>query len=137
MARVRSYRELHEIHSHRERFQYLQVHARIGVATFGFERYLNQRFYTSREWRHARNAVIARDRGCDLGIEGYEVYDKIIVHHMNPLNPDDITEGHPRIFDPEYLICVTQITHNAVHYGDESLLAKPPVERRPGDTKLW
>lgn len=98
---------------------------------------MNQQFYTSRQWKDVRREVIARDEAMDLGVPGYEIYDKIIVHHMNPMVPDDIEHSEGHILNPEFLICVTHNTHNAIHYGDESLLAKPLIERRPGDTKLW
>src|SRR5690606_15599126 len=101
------------------------------------DRYLNQRFYTSKEWRDVRNFVIARDEGLDLGVPGYEIFDKIIIHHMNPMVAEDIVHGNDDILDPEFLITTTHQTHNAIHYGDENLLAKPLVERRPGDTRLW
>ena len=115
----------------------MQLRSQVGVATFGFERYVNQRFYNSTEWRHVRNVVIARDEGRDLGIDGCEIYDRVYIHHMNPMNINSINDGDESIIDPEYLICVTHNTHNAIHYGDESLLVKPLVARRPGDTKLW
>jgi hypothetical protein len=120
-----------------ERYKYLALHGEVGRATFGFDRYLNQQFYTSRQWRDIRNHVIARDLGRDLGIEGYEIHNRIYIHHMNPMTVEDITSGDPRILDPEFLISVTHRTHNAIHYGDEGLLPKPPVQRRPGDTTLW
>lgn len=107
------------------------------MATFGFERYLNQRFYTSAQWRSVRNHVIARDEGCDLGLAGYEIFSKLVIHHMNPMTVEQVEDADERILDPEYLISVSLRTHNAVHYGDESLLVTAPVERRPGDTKLW
>lgn len=136
-TRIRSYTELSRMHDFRERFRYLQTHSSVGVATFGFERWLNQAFYTSVLWRNARHEVIARDRGCDLGIEGYEIYDRVIIHHMNPIDVAAITHGDESLIDPEYLITTTHRTHNAIHYGDERLLAEPFVPRRPGDTKLW
>lgn len=105
--------------------------------TFGFDRWVNQQFYTSRSWRYARNEVIVRDGGCDLGVPGYDIQTALLVHHINPLTPDDLVEGGEWIIDPEFLITTTHRTHNAIHYGDDSLLVKPPVERRPGDTKLW
>jgi hypothetical protein len=134
---VRSYSELRRLDTLAERFRYLALRGEVGRATFGFDRYLNQQFYTSRQWRHIRNHVIARDVGRDLGIDGYEIHDRIYIHHMNPMTVDDITSGDPRILDPEFLISVTHKTHNAIHYGDEGLLAKPLAERIPGDTKLW
>jgi hypothetical protein len=106
-------------------------------ATFGYDRWINQKFYTSREWRRARLAVIARDGGCDLGLRGHEIFDRAYVHHMNPMTEEQIIHGDEDIFIPEYLITVSQTTHNAIHFGDERLLIRPQVIRRPGDTKLW
>lgn len=136
-SRVRCYAELRTFATYEERYKYLRVSSQVGVATFGFERHLNQGFYTSTQWRHVRNIVIARDSGCDMGVDGYEIYDRVIIHHMNPMKVQDILEGDERTLDPEYLICVTLRTHNAIHYGDENNLIKPLVARRPGDTKLW
>jgi hypothetical protein len=137
MTIIRSYTELRRICDYEERYKYLQLRSSVGIETFGFERYLNQRFYISAQWKHARNIVVARDRGCDLGVEGYEIHDRVIIHHMNPMTVEAVTEGDERILDPEFLVCVSHNTHNAIHYGDESLLVKPIVARRPGDTKLW
>lgn len=120
-----------------ERFRYLSLRGEVGVSTFGFDRYLNQRFYTSREWRQLRDHVIVRDNGCDLGIEGYEIHDKILVHHMNPVIVDDIVAREDSILDPNFLITTTHRTHNAIHYGDERLLPRQHVPRERGDTKLW
>jgi len=137
-TRIRSYRELRRIDSFEERYEYLRLDGTVGRETFGYDRYLNQRFYTSREWRMARQEIIARDLGCDLGVEGYEIFEKIIIHHMNPITVEQVMHGDDSIFDPEFLICVTHNTHNAIHYGDNSLLKlNRIVERRPGDTKLW
>jgi hypothetical protein len=135
--RTRSYSELRRLGSLEERFRYLSVRATVASATFGSDRYLNQRFYASQEWRSIRNHVILRDRGCDLGIDGFEIHDRVYIHHMNPMTIEDIVDGDPSILDPEFLISVTLRTHNAIHYGDESQLPKPFVERRPGDTQLW
>jgi len=135
--RARSYTELIRIPTFEERYDYLSVRGVVGLDTFGFERWLNQAFYHSREWRHARQQAIARDRGCDLGIEGQEIFDRPIVHHMNPIAVDDITHANIDIINPEYLITVSLRTHNAIHYGDRSQLVQPLVRRRPGDTKLW
>lgn len=134
---IRRYSELRNITDFEERFRYLSLGGRVGESTFGFDRYLNQKFYTSREWRQIRHHVIARDQGCDLGIAGYEIYSKILIHHMNPITVDEITHGDDSILDPEYLITTTHMTHNAIHYGDEKLLPRLLVERTPGDTKLW
>ena len=120
-----------------ERFDYLSLRGTVGQTTFGFERYLNQQFYTSRQWRQVRHHVIARDLGCDLGVEGFEIFDKIIIHHMNPMNVDEIIHGDEAILDPEFLISTTHGTHNAIHYGTKTHLPRRLVERRPGDTKLW
>lgn len=134
---IRSYSELRRIRTFRERFDYLQLKGEVGSSTFGFDRYINQRFYTSRQWRQVRDQVIARDGGLDLGVEGYEIFDRIIIHHMNPMHVEDIESGVYDIMDPRFLITTTHRTHNAIHYGDEKLLARPYVERRRGDTNLW
>ena len=134
---IRSYSELCLIGTIEERYDYLRLKGAVGAPTFAHERWMNQRFYRSVEWRRVRNEVIARDEGCDLGIEGYEIHDRIYIHHMNPMIVDDLKEGSASILDPEYLISVTMRTHNAIHYGDVSLLPSVPIERRPGDTKLW
>lgn len=136
-TRIRCYTELCRIRDYEGRYGYLRLSAAIGIPTFGFDRYLNQRFYTSTQWRHIRNHVIDRDSGRDLGIEGYEIHDRIAIHHMNPMTADAVASGDESVFDPEFLITVAHNTHNAIHFGDERLLSKPPVERRPGDTKLW
>jgi len=134
---TRSYSELRNIRSFEDRFRYLALRGRVGDPTFGFDRYINQMFYTSRQWRQVRHHVIARDEGCDLGIEGYEIHVKPIIHHMNPMTVDDIVQGDESILDPEFLITTSHQTHNAIHYGDERQLPRLFVERRPGDTKLW
>jgi hypothetical protein len=134
---IRCYTELVRIADYYERYKYLRLHSAVGIATFGFDRYVNQMFYTSSEWKHVRNIVIDRDRSCDLGVEGYEIHDRIIIHHMNPITIRQVERGEDVILDPEYLISVTHRTHNAIHYGDEGLLVRPLVARRPGDTKLW
>lgn len=135
--RTRTYSELRRIRGFEERYRYLALRGEVGESTFGFDRYLNQRFYRSSEWRHLRSHVIARDMGCDLGVEGYELHDRIYIHHMNPMVVEDIKHGNADILDPEFLISTSHRTHNAIHYGDENLLPKQFVERRPGDTKLW
>lgn len=129
--------ELCRIQTFEERFDYLSVKAGVGIDTFGFERWLNQAFYHSAHWRRARQEVIARDYGRDLGVEGHEIYDHLIVHHMNPIAVEDITHANIDIINPEYLITVSLRTHNAIHYGDRSNLRQPLIQRRPGDTKLW
>jgi hypothetical protein len=137
MKMTRTYSELTQLSDFIERFEYLSLRGIVGESTFGFERHLNQKFYTSREWRRTRDEVITRDYGCDLAVPGFEIFDRILIHHMNPITPEDIAHGNEDILDPEYLISVTHRTHNAIHYGDRSLLALPVVERRPGDTLLW
>lgn len=133
----RSYSELSLLTSFEERFDYLSTSSRIGFSTFGYDRYLNQEFYSSREWRRVRDKVIIRDNGCDLGIEGFDINDRIIIHHMNPISLEDIEEFNPDILNPEYLISVSHRTHNAIHFGNKSDLPLLPIDRRPGDTKLW
>lgn len=135
--KIRCYTDLLSHQGFEDRYNYLRVHSTPGIETFGFERWLNQAFYTSTQWRHVRQAVIARDLGCDLGVAGYEIFDQVIVHHMNPMEVRDITHGDPAILDPEFLISTSLRTHNAIHYGDANLLVKPLIQRRPGDTKLW
>ena len=137
MSKTRSYTELSRLFSFEDRFEYLKLPGEVGIATFGFDRYLNQQFYHSLAWKEARRYVIIRDNGCDLGVEGYEIHNELLVHHMNPITQDDIIHGEDWITDPEFLITTTHRTHNAIHYSDKSLLPTPVRERRPGDTKLW
>ena len=137
MTNLRTYSELISYKTFEERFRYLQLNGRVGEDTFGFDRYLNQRFYQSQEWLKIKRGVIIRDNGCDLGIEGREIYSKIFVHHMNPIQKEDILKRNDILLNPEYLICVCKRTHDAIHYGDESLLYKEPVERTPNDTCPW
>lgn len=134
---IRTYSELRRLSTIEDRYEYLKLDGRVGAETFGFDRYLNQGLYRSSEWRYARRDVIARDLGCDLGVEGFEIFDRVYVHHMNPMTPDDIKHSNVDIFNPEFLICVTHDTHNAIHYGDQSRLPKVHVDRKPGDTNLW
>lgn len=134
---LRNYYEFKQFYTFDERFDYLKLKGDVGAPTFGYDRYLNQRFYTSSEWRNVRQFVIARDLGCDLGVKGFEIYDKIIIHHMNPMTVDEISEGHSKILDPDFLITTTHKTHNAIHYGDRELLIPKVVPRAPGDTALW
>lgn len=133
----RNYREARSLSTFLERFRYLALRGTVGQPTFGFDRWVNQGFYTSREWRQARDWIISRDEGCDLGVEGYEIHDKIYIHHINPITLAQLESGDPCLLDPDNLISVTHRTHNAIHYGDERLLPRPLVDRRPGDTKLW
>ena len=134
---IRSYSELRRFDTFDARFEYLKLRGAVGTATFGFDRYVNQRFYTSYEWKRARQEVILRDKGCDLGISGYEIHSNLLIHHMNPMSVDDIIHGEEWIFDPEYLITTTHNTHNAIHFGDDRLLPKVVMSRVPNDTKLW
>lgn len=136
-TRIRTYTELLSFSSFEERFEYLALRGNVGQDTFGFDRYMNQLFYTSREWKRIRFQVIARDGGCDLGIPGYEIHSRPTIHHMNPMTPGDIKHGNQDILDPRFLITTTHMTHNAIHYGSPDTLRKPLTERRPGDTKLW
>jgi hypothetical protein len=133
----RSYSELVTLKTFKERYNYLRLRGNVGVSTFGFDRYLNQTFYRSSKWRNLRHEIIIRDEGCDLGVLGHEIHDMIVIHHMNPLSQKDIEDGSSKVFNPDGLICTSHITHMAIHYGDESLLPEPLVERRPGDTTLW
>ena len=134
----RSYSELKQLTTIEERYDYLKLKGEVGVATFGYDRIFNQNFYASKAWKDARRAVIIRDGGCDLGVEGYEIYDHITIHHMNPITKEDIvTENWEYLTDPEYLICASYNTHKAIHFGDSKLLPKLPIERSTGDTCLW
>lgn len=135
---IRTYSELIQLPTFIERYRYLKLNGRVGEETFGFERYLNQKFYqTSQEWKRIRTKVIARDLGRDLGCEGYDIYEKIFIHHMNPMVTADLVEFNPDILDPEFLICTSLDTHNAIHYGSEELLIADPIERRPNDMCPW
>lgn len=121
-----------------DRFRYAKLDGQVGRDTFGFDRYLNQQFYRSKEWKRLRDQIIIRDNGCDLGVPGHEISGKIYIHHLNPLSPEDITKSTEKLFDPDNLVCVSAETHNAIHYGDESILEKNKiVERSPGDTCPW
>ncbi len=133
----RSYTEMIARDTFLSRAQYLMLGGKVGEETFGSERYLNQLFYTSREWKAARDVVIIRDEGCDLGVAGLEIHDKISVHHINPVTLRMLKEQDPLLFDPENLISVSHNTHNAIHYGDASRLPQPFIERKPGDHLLW
>jgi hypothetical protein len=135
--RNRCFSELRRIETFEDRFDYLNLAGKVGRATFGHDRWINQRFYTSFQWRRLRDTVIVRDNGCDLGIEGYEITYGLLVHHMNPLAMDDMIDGEEWILDPEFLICTTKRTHNAIHFGDRTLLPRPVIAREPGDTLLW
>lgn len=135
---IRRYSELITIPTYIERFRYLKLEGRIGEDTFGFDRHINQMLYQRNpKWKAARDEVIIRDNGCDLGIEGYEIHGKILVHHMNPITLDDILNDRDWIYDPEFLISTAHNTHNAIHYSDERLLTTDPVIRKPYDTCPW
>ena len=137
MKMIRTFKELSRLPTFEERYAYLRLNGAVGIETFGFDRILNQKFYTSAEWKRIRDFVIVRDNGCDLGAEGHEIYGKILIHHMNPISLDDLASRSDVLLDPENLICTTHETHNAIHYGDDSLLPKPPIERRRFDTCPW
>lgn len=134
----RSYSRLIKLKTFEERFQYLKIPGIVGNETFGSHRYLNQNLYRSSDWKKIRDKVIIRDNGCDLAMNGYEIYDRIYIHHINPLTIQDIDEqNYDKIFSMNNLVCVSYDTHQAIHFSDESLLPKLPIERKPGDTKLW
>ena len=137
MRTIRTYSELIRLLTFEERFRYLKLDGLVGKDTFGFDRYLNQEFYRSKEWKEVRDFVIVRDNGCDLGMDGYEIVGRIYIHHMNPITVNDIVHSSDFLLNPDYLICVSHNTHNAVHYGDEDLLVTAPVERRKNDTCPW
>lgn len=135
---IRTYSELKRLETFEERFEYLRLAGLVGESTFGFDRYLNQALYRSKAWKKIRNQVILRDEGCDLGIPDRLIIGRVVVHHMNPLVVDEVDERDEDIFNPEFLICVSHETHNAIHYGDEALLMKStPVIRSPNDTSPW
>lgn len=134
---LRSHSELQQFETFAERYDYLRLRGTVGEETFGSDRYFNQKFYRSNEWKSIRHHVIIRDDGCDLGIPGREIRERIIIHHMNPMVVEDLIHGNEDILDPEFLISTTHRTHNAIHYGDETLLLQDPIIRTPGDTTLW
>jgi hypothetical protein len=136
-VKVRRYSELRRLETFEERFQYLSLRGHVGESTFGFDRYINQLFYRSREWKQLRNEIVIRDNGSDLGVEGYEIHGALLIHHMNPLTADQIRHRDEQLLDPEFLITTTHRTHNAIHFGDERQLPRPFVPRRAGDTTLW
>ena len=137
MKMIRTYSELITFPTFEERYRYLRLEGKVGEHTFGFDRWLNQSFYKDPEWRAIRDKIIIRDNGCDLGIPGREIYSRIIVHHMNPITKDDILSRSAFLLNPEYLICTVKNTHDAIHYGDEGLLIKAPIERTKNDTCPW
>lgn len=134
---IRSYSELIHFLTFEERFDYLSLSGMIGTTTFGFDRYLNQKLYTSTEWNKIRNHVIVRDNSCDLGILERDIFKWVVVHHMNPITIEDLEEGRDIVLDPEFLICTSRNTHNAIHFGNKDSLVKLPIERRKGDTTPW
>ena len=137
MMRLRTYSELMTLRTFDERFEYLALHGSIGIVTFGSDRFLNQDFYNSWDWRSVRNKIIIRDNACDLAIPGRDIFGAIRIHHMNPVLLEDLEDGNPAILDPEFLICSSLDTHNALHFGNSKNLTRLPTERRKGDTKLW
>lgn len=137
MMNIKTYSELSKLTTFEERYRYLRLGGRVGEETFGFDRWINQMFYKDPEWLKIRDEVIIRDNGCDLGIEGREIYSRIIVHHMNPITKADILDRSEFLLNPEYLICTVKNTHDAIHYGDENLLITLPMERNVNDTCPW
>jgi hypothetical protein len=134
---TRSYTEFKRLRTFEERYKYLKLGGTVGQSTFGFDRYLNQMLYASKRWKKTRDNIIIRDNACDLGMEDYDIGSKIFIHHMNPIVLDDFDIDNDLFYDPEFLICTSYDTHNAIHFGDESLLPKLPIERRPNDTCPW
>lgn len=134
---IRTYSELIKLPTFEERYRYLKLNGSVCEETFGFDRIINQNFYNSQQWKSIRDKIIFRDNGCDLGMDGYDIYGKIYIHHMNPLLRNDILNQTEFLLNPEYLICTTHQTHNAIHYGDEKLLATAPIERTRNDTCPW
>lgn len=134
---IRTYSELSKLKTFKERYEYLKLNGEVGKETFGFDRYLNQILYNSPEWKSVRDKVIVRDGGCDLGVPGYDIYENVIIHHMNPISTDDIKNRSKYLLDPEFLISTRLRTHNAIHYGSEDLLPKEPIERKKNDTCPW
>lgn len=134
--KIKSYSELIQLKTYDERLSYLMLNGKIGEETFGFDRFLNQKFYSSYEWKRIRNFIIERDNGCNMGLEDYPIFDKILIHHINPLTQNDIINSTDFLLNPNYLICVDLYTHNIIHYGFE-YKKRSIIERKPGDTKLW
>ena len=134
---IRTYSELITIPTFEERFEYLQLKGSVGKDTFGYDRYLNQVLYRSPEWKRLRNQIIIRDDGCDLACDGYDIYGKVLIHHLNPITVEDVLARSRKVFDPNNLVCVSHNTHNAIHYGDVDLLATGPIIRTKNDTCPW
>lgn len=134
---IRTYSELITIPTFEERFEYLQLKGSVGKDTFGYDRYLNQVLYRSPEWKRLRNQIIIRDGGCDLACDGYDIYGKVLIHHLNPITVEDVLARSRKVFDPDNLVCVSHSTHNAIHYGDIDLLVTGPIIRTKNDTCPW
>ena len=134
---IKTYKDLRRLSTFEERFEYLKLGGSVGAATFGFDRYLNQLLYHSKDWRRTRDHIIVRDNGCDLAIDDRDIHNGILVHHINPISIENIERGDDCVYDPENLICTSHNTHNAIHYGDSNLLTKFPKPRAKGDTQLW
>lgn len=134
---IRTYSELIMIPTFEERFEYLQLKGSVGKDTFGYDRYLNQVLYRSPEWKRLRNQIIIRDGGCDLACDGYDIYNKVLIHHLNPITVEDVLTRSRKVFDPDNLVCVSHSTHNAIHYGDVDLLVTGPIIRTKNDTCPW
>lgn len=134
---IRTYSELITIPTFEERFEYLQLKSSVGKDTFGYDRYLNQVLYRSPEWKRLRNQIIIRDGGCDLACDGYDIYGKVLIHHLNPITVEDVLARSRKVFDPDNLVCVSHSTHNAIHYGDVDLLVTGPIIRTKNDTCPW
>lgn len=134
---IRRYSELIQIPTFEERFEYLRLDGQVGVDTFGSDRYLNQIFYKSPEWKKIRDEIIIRDQCCDLAMPGYDIHGPVLIHHLNPITKEDILSRTDLLLNPEYLVCTIQSTHNAIHYGDVNLLITNPIERKPNDTCPW
>ena len=137
MRSIKTYSELITLPTFIERFRYLKLNGKVGDSTFGYDRYLNQILYTSREWLTFKDRIVLRDDGCDLACEGFNVPVRITVHHINPITVDDVVNRNPKVFDPENVICVSHNTHMAIHYGSEELLITSPIERKANDTCPW
>jgi hypothetical protein len=136
-TKIRTYSELIKLHTFEERFRYLKLDGRVAEETFGFDRWLNQKFYTSDPWKSFRNDIILRDNACDMAFPGYDIVYRLVVHHLNPITKEDILTRSSKLFDPENVVCVSDLTHKAIHYGDKSLLPQPIIVRTKNDTRPW
>lgn len=136
-SQSKSYSELSRLQTFQERFEYLKLGGFVGRETFGYDRYINQQFYKSPEWRRVRRNVILRDQGCDLGVEGYDIFGRVLIHHINPITLEDLEERSPIAYSMDNLICVSHATHEAIHYSDYDILPQDPIERFPNDTCPW